>query len=151
MEKVRSSTYLVVTNIRFLFSDDWSIVIWWHYQWAFFVLLNKMCKTMLGERIYLATGVWCSPTRVHSLEETTFMENACVALRCSLVKFLDTISYMIQNSASLQLRYKICQKNICDWIFEPKMFHTKTAQSATIFTHKTSVNAVSKVESEVNV
>ena len=99
MEKVRSSTYLVVTNIRFLFGDDWSIVIWLQYQWAFFVLLNKMCTTMLGERIYLATGVWCSPTRVPSLEETTFMENACVALRCSLVKFLDTISYMIQNSA----------------------------------------------------
>ena len=109
MEKVRSSTYLVVTNIRFLFGDDWSIVIWLQYQWAFFVLLNKMCKTMLGERIYLATGVWCSPTRVPSLEEATFMENACVALRCSVVKFLDTISYMIQNSASLQLRHKICQ------------------------------------------
>ena len=42
-----------------------------------------MYKTTLGERIYLATGVWCSPTRVPSLEETTFMENACVALRCS--------------------------------------------------------------------
>ena len=73
---------------------------------------------MLGERIYLATGVWCSPTRVPSLEETTYMENGCVEMLTSKTFWMPSVVYSELSITSTQTQSSYLSQPAVVYFFE---------------------------------